>query len=108
MCNQRAVSLENPPHRVSMQLESFEPNLGSIGRIRGERISIGGGRRTFTSRSAVVIAQHAAETLAPAGRSIVLRVLRHDQPVAETIVVSLAMIMGNQLANTFAQRALTE
>jgi hypothetical protein len=32
----------------------------------------------------------------------------HDQPVAETLVVSLAVIMENELANPFAQRALTK
>jgi hypothetical protein len=32
----------------------------------------------------------------------------HDQPVAETLVVSLAVIMQNELVNPFAQRSLTE
>lgn len=32
----------------------------------------------------------------------------HDQTVAETLVVALAVIMQNELMNPFAQRALTE
>jgi hypothetical protein len=34
--------------------------------------------------------------------------IRDDQPIAETLVVSLAMIMRHEFVNPFAQRALAE
>src|SRR5947209_2576697 len=66
-------------------------------------------RRT-SRRGAVVIVQHPAQTLAAPDRSTLISMafIRRDQPVAETLVVSLAMIMRNELVNPFSQRALTE
>ena len=34
--------------------------------------------------------------------------IRQDQPIAETLVVALAMIMHNEFVNRFAQCAFTE
>ena len=64
----------------------------------------------ISRRGAPVIVQHAAQPLAALDCSTMtsMAFIRHDQPVAETLVVSLAMIMRNELVNPFAQRALTE
>ncbi len=91
-----------------MQLESFEPNLEVSVASAGPHQYRRPPQDLYAA--AVGIAQHGAQTLAGRNRSIVISMefIRQDQPVAETIVVSLVMMMGNQLANTFAQRALTE
>ena len=68
---------------------------------RNSRISRGG---------AVLIVQHAAQPLAALDRSMItiMGFIRDDQPVAETLVVSLEMIMRYEFVNSFVQRALTE
>ena len=37
-----------------------------------------------------------------------LEFIAHNQPVAETLVVSFPVIMQNELVHSFAQRAFTE
>ena len=64
----------------------------------------------FSRRGAVVIVEQAAQPLAAPDCSTLTSIpfIRHDQSVAETLVVSFAMIMRHELLNPFAQRALTE
>jgi hypothetical protein len=59
---------------------------------------------------AVIIVQHATQTLTAPDRSTIpsMGFVRDDQPVVETLVVSLAMIMHHEFVNSFAQRSLTE
>ena len=68
---------------------------------RNSRISRGG---------AVIIVQHAAQPLAALDCSMItiMGFIRDDQPVAETLVVSLEVIMRYEFVNSFVQRALTE
>lgn len=58
-------------------------------------------------RGAVVIAQHAAQALAAPHGSTMTRCVfrRYDQPIAETLVVSLTVIIQNEFVNSVAQRA---
>ncbi len=69
-----------------------------------------GATAKFSRRGTVVIVEHAAQPLAAPDCSTMTSMpfIRHDQSVAETLVVSFAMIMRNELLNPFAQRALTE
>ena len=62
----------------------------------------------ISRRGTVVIVQQAAQPLAAQHGSLMTRwaFIWQDQPVAEALVVSLAMIMQNELANPFAQRIL--
>src|SRR5215831_20289337 len=59
---------------------------------------------------AIVVVQHPAQTLTAQYRSasICVRPLRQDQPVADSLVVSLVMIMQNELLDPFAQRLFPE
>lgn len=58
----------------------------------------------------IVVVQHAAQTLTAQHFSTTTSVafIGHKQPVAETLVVSLAVIVQNELVNSFAQRAFTK
>jgi hypothetical protein len=58
----------------------------------------------------IIVVQHAAQPLAAPDRSTIasMRFIRDDQPVAQTLVVSLGMIMRDEFVNPFAQRALAE
>ena len=58
----------------------------------------------------IIVVQHPAQPLAAPDRSTITTMgfIRDDQPVAETLVVSLAMIMRDEFVNPFAQRALAE
>ena len=68
------------------------------------------GNRRISRGCAVIIVQHAAQPLAAPDRSMmtIMGFIRDDQPVAETLVVSLEMIMRDEFVNSFTQRALTE
>src|SRR5215469_18895087 len=61
-------------------------------------------------RRAVVILQHAAQSLAACDCSIMIgtKFLGHDQSVAETLVVSFQMVMQNEFLNYLTQRAFTK
>src|SRR5215471_20929234 len=58
----------------------------------------------------MVVVQHPAQTLTAQHRSasICVRPLRQDQPVAESLVVSLVVIMQNELLDPFAQSLFPE
>jgi len=58
----------------------------------------------------VIIVQHATQALTAPDRSTIpsMGFVRDDQPVVETLVVSLAMIMHYEFVNSFALRSLTE
>ena len=64
----------------------------------------------ISSCGAEVIVQRAAQTLAPSDCSTIpnMACVRRDQSVAETLMVSLAMIMRNELTNSLVQGTLTE
>ena len=68
------------------------------------------GNRGISRGGAVIIVQHAAQPLAAPDPSTIpsMGFVRGDQPVAETLVVSLAMIMHYEFVNSFVQRALPE
>jgi hypothetical protein len=84
-------------------------NLGLSGRMYARRNHFAAATE-ISRRGAVVIVQHAAQTFAAPHCSTMtsLAFIRHDQPVAETLVVSLAMVMRYKFVNAFAQRALAE
>ncbi len=58
----------------------------------------------------VIVVQHPTQTLATPDRAIIPSVgfVRSDQPVAEALVVALAMIMRHELADRVPQRAFSE
>ena len=58
----------------------------------------------------VIVVQHTAEPLAVLHRSTIISAgfIRDDQPVAETLVVSLAMIMRYKFLDPLAQGAFSE
>jgi hypothetical protein len=55
-------------------------------------------------RGAVVVVEHATQSLAPPDCSALASMLfvRNDQSVAETLVISFTMIMLNEILNPFA------
>ena len=61
-------------------------------------------------RLPIIVLQHAAQSLLTPDRSSMPSVglIRQDQPIAETLVVALAMVMHNEFVNRFAQCAFTE
>ena|ERR1051326_2379972 len=63
------------------------------------------GNRRISRGGAVIIVQHAAQPLAAPDRSTITNMgfIRDDQSVAETLVVSLAMIMRYEFVNSFVQ-----
>src|SRR5262249_17762691 len=68
-------------------------------------------RRTFPSCGLpIIIVQHPAQPLAAQNRSTItsMRLIRDDQPVAETLMVAFCMIMRDEFVNPFAQRAFAE
>jgi len=62
------------------------------------------------SRGAVVVVQHATQTLPPLDHTCFSKRawLWADYPVGQALVVALSMVMQNELSNPCAQRALTE
>ena len=58
----------------------------------------------------IIVVQHPAQPLATPDRFTITSMgfIRDDQPIAETLVVSLAMIMRHEFVNPFAQRALAK
>src|SRR5215467_11895869 len=68
-------------------------------------------RRTFPSCGLpIIVVQHPAQPLTALNRSTItsMRVIRDDQPVAETLMVAFCMIMRDEFVNPFAQRAFAE
>ena len=59
-------------------------------------------KRRGLGRRAIVVVQHAAQPVTSPDRSTIAskRSIRHDQLVAETLVVSLAMIVGHEFLNS--------
>lgn len=92
----------------------FEANRPHI-ETRAERVSVRLSTRVavgsgVSRRRTIVEIQHAAQTLTAQHRSTMtnLACIGHNHPVAETLVVSLTVIMQNELVNSLAQRAFTE
>ncbi len=84
-------------------------NLGPHGRMDTRLIYLIAAAE-ISRRSTVVGVQYAAQTLAALHCSTMTRLacLGHDQPVAKTLVVALAMVMQQELTSPCAQRALPE
>src|ERR1700722_4788128 len=61
-------------------------------------------------RETIVVVELAAQPLASQDWSTIANhgFDGHDQPVADSLVIALAVLMQNELVNPFAQRGLTE
>jgi hypothetical protein len=64
----------------------------------------------ISRRGTIVVVQHAAQTLTAQHRSTMtsFAFIGHNQAVAETLVVSLAVIVQNELVNSLAQCPFTK
>src|SRR5215813_8579169 len=61
-------------------------------------------------RLTIIVVQHSAQPLAPLDRSVAsaVRLFLHDQPVAQSLMVALPVIMLHEFADGLPQRAFSE
>src|ERR1700692_4678033 len=96
-----------------MSLNSVDQRRTVLPRDRGSEAPAGSTRGCVTERSsrlAIVVIQHATQSLSPPYASSIRQVTRRgsDQAVAQPLVVAFVMIMRSEFVNRFAQRALAE
>ena len=96
-------------HSTHSMDKNFPSNLGPRGRMDTRRNYFAAAAE-ISRRGAVVIVQHSAQPLAAqhCSRMTRLAFIWHDQPVAETLVVSLAVIVRREFVDRLPQRAFTE
>jgi hypothetical protein len=89
--------------------KNFPSNLGPRGRMDTRRNYFAAAAE-ISRRGAVVVVQHATQTLPPLDHTCFSKRawLWADYPVGQALVVALSMVMQNELSNPCAQRALTE
>jgi len=95
--------LSSIPIRGKRTVRRTRPELAFVRRIR---VVFDSGSR----RGTIVVVQHAAQTLTAQHRTNPTRwaFTGHDQPVRKTLVVSLDVIMQNELINSSPQRAFAK
>ena len=94
---------ESSSFRVIQCDQEVRTDLGRIASMQVRRSRFAATAESLR-RGAVVVVEHATQSLAAPDRSALTSMpfVRNDQSVPETLVISFAMIMLNEILNPFA------